>query len=264
MRPLAGVLATLLAFGPAGCAHRGPIVPLAPEPKPEIGTVGLVVASSGPNTGSFQRPGLVGSAEGAKAGARAGVFAPAKAGLVVAIVSASARSGYGVLLGLMVAAAGLVVAPVSAGVGAAVGAIVAPSRSDVEQSGAALERAVADANLPDALTAWIIEAGGRRPIVPGADPAGPMVDTFLEIDTPYVALSSNDPTDWTPELRLRLSVRARLVRASDSEELRTWSWEQEGPKATFVEWGRDDARMLRAELERAGRALAAKVIADLY
>src|SRR5215510_5227522 len=62
----------------------------------------------------------------------------------------------------------------------------------------ALQRACVDINLPDALTAWIIDAGGERQIISVADPAAPAVDTFLKLDAPQVSLTSKNPTDWKP------------------------------------------------------------------
>jgi len=79
-----------------------------------------------------------------------------------------------------------------------------------------------------------------------------------------VTLTSKDPTDWQPGLRLRLSVGGRLVRAWDGEELGSWVWEQDGPEARFFAWGKDDARRFRDELARAGEALATEMIADLF
>ena len=268
MRPLALFMAAVLVLGPVGCAHRATVPTAVPEPKPDAGTVGLVVPP-GPYSPNFQRPGAVGAGQGAKQGAKTGVMVPFMPGVVVIAVGLDARgdprgAAAALLTGLAMLGAGLVLAPVGAGVGAAVGAIAAPSLDEVERSAAALERAFADANLPEALPAWIIEAGGERPIVSIADPAGPTVDTFLELEAPLISLASKDPTDWRPGLRLRVLLRGKLVRASDAEELRAWSWEHEGSKATFLEWGKDEARLFRTELESAGRALAAKVIADLY
>jgi hypothetical protein len=262
VKHLAVVLVALLALGLVGCAHRTPTV--APAPKPDAGTVGLAVAP-GPSTPSFQRPGAVGAGDGARKGAARGVLATLLPGLVV--TGAGAYGGgdaYGLVARLMLLGAGGALAPVGAGVGAAVGAIVVPGSEEVERSAAALERAFADADLSYSLTAWIMDAAGQRPIVTVADRASPMIDSRLEIDAPSVSLTSKDATDWWPALRLRVSIRARLLRASDGEELRAFAWEQEGPTATFRRWGKDDARLFRAELEHAGRALAAKVVADLY
>jgi len=144
------------------------------------------------------------------------------------------------------------------------GALTVPSEDKVERNEAMLERALADASLPDALTFWIMEAGGHRPIFFGGDPDGPAVVTLLALDAPQVSLTSRDPTVWRPGLRLRVSTRAPPLRASDGLELGAWFWEHEGLKATFFEWDANDAKLQRQELERASRALAAQVIRDVY
>jgi len=259
LRPLAALVAALLVLELAGCARRTPIS-WPPEQKYDPGTVGLAITKQGPDA-TFQRPGTIGAGPGAKHGARTGAVVPLVPGMVVTEYGGDARV---VIFGLMLLGAGAILAPVGAGVGAAVGALTAPSKDAVDQNTAALERAFTGANLSDALTLWIIEAAGQRPIVPAVDPDSPAVDTLLELESLHVSLTSKDSTDMRPGLRLRMSIHGKLVRALDGEELGAWSWEQRGAKATFFEWGKDDARMLRAELERAGRALAAQVIRDLY
>ena len=179
-------VAAVLVLGPVGCAHRAPVPAAPPEPKPDAGTVGLVIPP-GPYSPNCQRPGTVGAGEGSKEGAKTGAMVPFVPGVAVIAVGLEARGDprgavAALFTGLAMLGAGLALAPVGAGVGAAVGAIAAPSRDEVERSAAALERALADADLPEALTSWIIEAGGPRPIVSVADPAGPAVDTFLELD----------------------------------------------------------------------------------
>jgi len=268
MRSLAVIVAALLMLGPVGCAHRAPQsaapMPTAvPEPKPAIGTVGLVVAPD-PLSPTFQLPGIVGTGEGAREGAKIGAAAPLLPGLFFISASKQTSDPATVTVGLYLIGAGLALAPVGALVGAAAGALAAPSRAEFEQSVTALQRACVDINLSDALTAWIIEAGGERQIFSVTDPAAPAVDIFLKLDAPRVSLTSNNPTDWKPGLRLRVSLSAKLVRAADGEQVRTWSLEHEGRKAKFVEWGKDDARLFRTELELAGRALAAKIIEEMF
>lgn len=261
--PVAILLVALVALAPLGCAHRRPEPVSVTPDKPATGTVALAVSPTVPD-GLFQRPGAVGAGQGAKDGAVVGAVVALVPGLVVTKVTAEAGSAQGLVVGLMMLGAGLVLAPVGAGVGAALGAIVAPSRDEVERTALTLEQALADTNLHEALTAWILKAAGERPVVAGTAPESVVADTVLEINSVDVALVSKDPTDWRPALRLRLAISGRLVRASDGEALRSWRWEHEGAKARFLEWGRDDARVFRAELERSGRALAATVIEDLF
>src|SRR5262249_62160982 len=65
MRPLAVLVAALVILGPVGCAHRAPPPTAMLEPKSDIGTVGLVLRLD-PSSPTFQRPGPVGAADGAR------------------------------------------------------------------------------------------------------------------------------------------------------------------------------------------------------
>jgi hypothetical protein len=244
LRPLAALVALTLTLSSLGCAHRAPTVTVAPpEPKAELGTLGLK-PTPGPYTGTFQRPGVIGASGGAKAGALAGAAAPFLPGWVVLKeLRGDPRTAIG---GLMLLGAGAALAPVGAAVGAAVGAIAAPPAEVVARSAAALERALAEANLEESLPAWIIAAGIERPMVLVAAPDGPVIDTVLELASPRIFLVSDKPADWNPALRLTVRLVGSLTRASDGEPLRTYSWGHEGPSATFVEWAKDDARIFRA------------------
>jgi hypothetical protein len=260
---LADLSWTLLFLMMFGCAHRA-IPPVVAElPKPEVGTVAVANAAGSP-TVNFERPRLVGGGRGAKEGAKAGALAPILPGLAVSAVGGEAREGSILLVGLMLTGAGIALAPVGAGVGAAIGAIAAPSEEEVERCASALARVVGETDLSTSLAGWIVEAAGRRPIVRADELASAVADTRLQLDATGVSLSSDNPKQWQPRLRLRASITARLVRTTDDDVLRAYEWVHEGPEATFVEWGKNDARMLRTELERAGRALAAKAIADLW
>src|SRR5262249_25589261 len=158
------------------------------------------------------------------------------------------------IFGLALLAAGVVIAPAGAGVGAAVGAFRAPSAGMVERNEETLARALADASFSDALAYQIVEVGGARPIFFCADPVPAAVATWLALDAAQVLLTSNDSTDWRPDLRLRVSLRGRLLRDSDGGELGAWTWQHEGRQAPLFEWGANDASLFRAELERALRA----------
>ena len=190
VRPLAVLVAALLVFELAGCSHRTPI-PWPPEQKYDPGTVGLTITKEGPDA-TVQRPGSIGAEQGAKYGAKSGVNTLLEPGKVL---TKYGGHPYAVLLGLMLLGAGAVLAPVGASVGAAVGAVTAPSEEEVERSAATLERALADVKLSDALTLWIVEAAGQRPMVPASNSDGPAVDTWLELESPHVSLTSKDPTE---------------------------------------------------------------------
>src|SRR5215470_12818724 len=150
-------MAALVMLGPVGCAHRTPLPTAAMEPKPDIGTVSVVVGPD-PSSPYFQRPSAVSAGEGAKEGAKTGAIAPLIPGLYFIALFGEPCVRYICEFGLVLIGAGLVLAPVGAAVGAAVGALSVTSEEDVEQGMAALEWAFADINLSDALPAWIIEA----------------------------------------------------------------------------------------------------------
>src|SRR5215813_462654 len=137
-RALATLLIAVLALELFGCAPRAPLPVLAPEPKPDLGAVGLTIAQEGPDS-TFQRPGVVGAGDGAKEGAKIGALASITPG--VAVLAGSSGDPRVVMVGLA-----------SAGVGAAVGALAVPSREKVERNEAALEHAVIDASLSHVLT----------------------------------------------------------------------------------------------------------------
>src|SRR5262245_6249747 len=148
--PVALMLVALVALGPVGCAHRRPEPVVAVPEKPATGTVALVVSPAVRYT-RFQQPGVVGAGQGAKEGASVGAVVPLVPGVFV--IKGTAPDIRVLVVGLAMLGAGLVLAPVGAGVGAAVGAVAAPPTDEVEKTAATLEQALAEANLPETLTA---------------------------------------------------------------------------------------------------------------
>lgn len=259
-------VAATFALSSLGCASGPPLItslpPIEPE-KPPTGRVVLVMSGANPSA-QLQKPGVMGPGEGAAAGAALGATVPPMIGM--GILASSRGSITGLFFGLAAFGAGIVAAPVGAGVGAAVGALAAPSREEANQNAGILQRAFAEMRLGEELAAEILAVGGAYPIllpiVEHQDSTMPAVDTFLEIDAPRVSLTSNDVTEWRPELRLRVAVDATLVRASDREELAHWTWTHESQKARLGDWSRDDARLFRVELEHAIRAVAERAVSD--
>jgi hypothetical protein len=164
---------------------------------------------------------------------------------------ASAAAGLGVGLG------------VGLGLGLVTGAIVVEAR----HSTAAVLRAFGEMPVAEVLVNDILEVGRSYRVLPPIedrpDTGAPAVDTFLELESPRVSLTSDDITVWSPDLQLRLAVGAKLVRASDREELAHWSWEHKGPAASLSDWSQDDAHLFRMELDRALRAIALQAIKDV-
>ena len=281
-RAVSAALVTLVAYGPLGCAHRPLITSLPPVvmEKPP-GTVALMISNAAPSA-RIQQPGFVNrtvgtgttrmarrgddveigrsvmTSEGPFTSEPTNLFAlsPGLERLVRAGVTNS--GGHPVVLGAAV------------GVGLVVGA--ASLALDLLNADAAHEsqtvlRAFDDARVSEALVDKLLEAGRSYrilpPIVEQPDAATPTVDTFVGLETLRVLLVSDDTRIWSPKLQLRVAVGGTLVRASDWHELAYWSWEHRGPTAGLAEWSRDDARLFRAELDRALGALAVRAITDV-
>jgi len=281
----------LVAFGPIGCAGRQPLItslppleeqqaaaaregiadspsfqlifsegkPLAePLALPPLGKIVLVMSDIAPSPW-FQLPAAVGAAHGAIHGAVVGAQVPLFFSGILAQGAAKGDRG-----GLIVFGASLAAVPVGAALGAGIGALAAPSREEVEQGTAVLERAFADMRVSDTLVSQIQEAARRHPILvlsverPGSPAIG--ADTVLDINVPQVALGSYSLSDWAPKLRLRVGVWVRLVRTSDGQELDRWWCEYAGSTAPLADWSKDDAGLFRAELEQALEAVALQAV----
>jgi len=226
---------------------------------PPTGNIALVMADIAPIP-RFQRPFAVGAAEGAMRGALVGATVP----LMFSEVLVQGGAAHGDRGGLILVGAGLAVIPVGAAIGAGIGALAAPSREEVERGTQLLERAFADMRVSDTLVSQIQEAARSHPIlvlsVQGSRSPAPAPDTVLEIDAPRVSLTSFSANDWIPDLRLRVGLWVRLLRASDGQELARWWWERSGSTARLADWSKDDAALFRAELEHALETVALRAV----
>ena len=279
-------VAVLVALGPAGCASGPPLITSLPplpqeQEKPPVDTakspaqrnIALVMSDVTPD-GRFQRPAVVGPLEGAKSGAAIGALAPILVASTIGSAAGQSKSAEAGIVALGIFAAGLAVAPVGAVLGAGIGAVMAPTREEAEQSAAWLERAFSDMPLAKILVSEFRAAGDSRGIlfttVARGDSVTATADTVLELGPPRVSLTSKSSgelsPDWSPAFQLRVAVDVTLVRVSGVDETRRWSWwwTHEGEVAApFWDWSRGDARMFRSELERALRGLALRAVDEL-
>lgn len=149
------------------------------------------------------------------------------------------------------------------GLGLVMGTIVV----DSARSTVAVLNAFADTRVHEALANAIADAGQSRrvlaPVTELPDPAAPRPEFLLALESVKISLVSDDPTYWSPDLPLRVELRAKLIRESDSEELEYWSWEHKGPITSLTNWGQNSAQPFREELDRAIRALAVRVVEDV-
>ena len=277
--------AALIALASTGCRSGAPLItslpPLAEEPetppvqtteRPAQRNIALVMSDVAP-VGRIQRPAVAGRLEGAKSGAAIGAMAPI---MVASTIGAAGRSNSAEagIFALGIFAAGLAVAPVGAGLGAGIGAVMAPTRDEADEGTARLERAFADVSVSKILVSEFRAAGDARGIrfttAARGDSATATADTVLEIGPPRVSLTAKSAgelsPEWSPGFQLRVVVDVTLVRATGVDETRRWSWwwKHEGEVAApFWDWSRNDARMFRSELERALRGLALAAVDEL-
>ena len=266
------VVAVTVTLGPAGCGPQ--LITSLPAPPPEkraTGPVALVMPNAPPDV-RIQQPGFVnrGSTRMSESFDRRFVTAtqapvgppapppPALSGLVMLGAGGLATRG------AAGAGVGLGVGPgIGIGLGLVTGAIVV----DAVKSTVAVLNAFADTRITEAFANGILEAGQSRRILPPSveqpDTGTPRADFLLELESLRVSLVSDDTSIWSPDLPLRVEVRAKLVRESDREELSYWSWEHKGPTTSLANWGQDNAQSFRVEFGRALRALAVRVVDDV-
>ena len=249
------LIGTLL--GPWGCATKSHRIPtLSEEVRAEIGTLGVATSSIIP-TSDLKSPTSgrgSGAAKGAGLGAR-----------TMALASLSGGKGQP-LTGLVV----LSLTPIAAAGGAIYGAIVAPSAQKVKEAETALASALSDLKVQEAIHAHALQAARGRVgyrVVPLGDT--PDVDAILEIGVVSVKLAGAAALDIDPPLQLVILACPRLVRRADGREL--YPAEPTTPAVVhmsaprkFIEWGEQDARLFREEMERAYQNLAERAVEEMF
>ena len=254
------LIGTLL--GPWGCTTSSPrIPPLSEEVRTQIGTLGIATSSIVP-TADLNAPT---GGKGAVKGAGQATLAMASA----AGISASAGRAGGLIgaIGVLVV---LGVTPVAALGGAIYGAIVAPSAQKVKGAETTLANALADLKIQEAIHDHVLQAArdrvGHRVVSLGETPD---VDAILEIDVPSVRLAGTAALDIDPPLHLVVLACPKLVRRADGLQLYPPKSAtlaivyMSGPRK-FLEWGGEDARLFREEMERAYQSLTITAVEEMF
>ncbi len=265
------LIPVVLTAGLAACAtEQRTFPPPSAEIREELYASQVVMGGSAstarphePNSGVG-----AGAAEGALGGAAVGAtpIVLCHPDLIIATL------GLSCMIGLPVAA---VTTPVGALVGAGVGAGVAHPEEEVEAASASLITALAEANLTEDLFEHLRAAGaGHRvatlaqaedtadPVSPheGSDAIPP--DTVLEIGVSHVRFDSSG--EWDPDLSIRISARAHLVRGPDGRVAYRRAWEYRSPWRGYFDMAEDDARLLRTMIDIGLGQLAEAIATDLF
>ena len=290
------VVPTVAAFliGQLGCASRPiRVSPPSDQPRPQLGTVGVVSARSTPESKYWTstdagRGAVEGLSKGAKIGAKVGFWPGAIAGGLVGTLAALAAGGGGsgggvgvlgvalVVGGATAGASALVAAPVGAAVGAVRGALKAPPRAAVKKAEAELATILADLNIQEAMRDQIIQLVQEQTqhFVLLTDQgltahdtetsyrslSGEGIDTVLELGVSAIELSG--PWGLNPRGALLMTVRARLIQVADGAELYARDFEYAGGVSPFVDLA-DNPGPLREELQLASQNLAKEIVGEL-
>ncbi len=271
MEPLrqSGRISGLLVLGllALGCAHSPVAAPsVAPEIRESLGRMG--VAYEGPASLWANAKPLRGAGRGAGRGVQAvveGVFQPM-----------FERGDPRGLVGL------ILFGPPIAGVGALVGAVLAPSEAAVVEAETVLNEAVVDPDLVVGLRDRFLQAVQRRR--PQARVTLPLSDTgaaeeslapvawaregittVLEARGPAISLMKGSLSgSINPSLRLSVRLGTRVIRTADGSVLYWSSLVYEGETRTYTGWAANNAQPLREAVLRAMETLVQQSVALVF
>jgi hypothetical protein len=223
-----------------------------------------------PNLGAVAIAGLPGAtpylsataAKGSGEAARQGAGAGLKLGGIIAIAGGTGGDARLLLISVPVGAA---VALVGTPLGAVMGAANARSKAEVEAAEAVIHTALAAMDPHPRLA----EAIRNQPLLvtylkahePAASRHG--IGTIVEVGVTRYGLTKVGLAVTDPDFRLYVEARLRLVRAGDNAELYLRAWRYEGATHAFFRWADGEGALLRAELERAYRELAERIVRHL-
>ncbi|MFQ5958620.1 MAG: hypothetical protein ACE5LF_04550 [Alphaproteobacteria bacterium] len=274
-RWMIATLSAVMLLAAAGCAERAerskPLSALPPPPREDIrariGVVGVAVAAEATRR-DFQKP--PGKGKGAAIGAAQGFGGSILLGM-------SGGGGGDPQVGALLAALGIAFAPVAAVGGLVVGAVKGVPAEEVAAAEAALARAIdelgADRALQERVYRLVREHAARdavmltelatvEPDATVASPVGGKIDSLLAIGVPSLALVGSGKIN--PPLVLVARAKVSLRDAAGGTRLYHTQVEFIGAAHTFTEWAADDARLFRAEIDRALGRLAEKIVDEVF
>ena len=187
-------------------------------------------------------------------------------------------------LGAVVALA-LGTATADVALGTLYAAFAAESKERIAQVATALSKAGEGGRLEERLRDRIVDAAqqnARGQLVPLREPtlfqrplsngravdldyrafAVQGIDTIIEVKATSAAFVG--PKNINPALALKVRVRVRLVRTKDGGEAYLDYLSYAGSPRRFVEWGSDDARPYRDELQRCVDNLAHEIVTQIF
>jgi hypothetical protein len=255
--PSAGRLAGALALSLVAACAAVPPSTVDPATRQSLGRIAVVASGTEP------RIELAGIPSGKGHAAAQGAW------LGVECAGRSTELGAAALL------MWVIVCPAVTVVGSVAGAASAESREAVDAGRARLQEAGATYAVQRALREQVArrahaELGERyieivpreSPVAwPGADYAGlaPLgADSVLEASIAYIGTRSDG--GFNPPLEIVVEASVRLIRAADNNVVFDEKFDFAGARRRLADWIKDDARPLRAELERAYAELGRHIV----
>ena len=254
----------------AGCAPRF-AVPPAEDLRAGFGRVGLVMAGFDPDVQ------ILTPAKGAREGVGRGAgWGAARVGREFAQGCGTGDPYAGLVCYLLMVPAMVV--------GAAVGGVVGGAKAQPEEviiaAEAEIQKAIADLGITDRFRDELLktaqeEANATLVPVVGAGPVTPEqkleyrecrsqhVDTVLEVSVLSFGLQDGK-LEVNPALGLFFTVRGRLVRVADGEELHETTVSYRTPRGTFAQWAENDASRLSAAMEDAYDVLSREIVEEIF
>ena len=255
---LSWVTLALVAYLSAGCA-TDPAQATHPFPPPPTEEVRsslkhiLVVSASSDTRSYFAKPDTTGKAIGK--GALLGMATVGEA-------MGHASSGIGVLVVVFAL-------PVGAAVGAISGGMHGTSKEEVVAVEKTLTRAFSEMDFQTAIRRQVVEAGRnntRREFISDelsqATSDGRYSDAILEVTVLSAGLAGKG--EKGAPLTMFLRVQVRLLKSAAELPLYCNTWVETSGARPFREWGENDGQAFRTELGNASRAVAERIIEELF
>ena len=244
-----------------GCATIPvPPPPLSEETRATLGTIGIVSARFIPEV-KLQKP--RGKMSGFAAGAGEGALAVGGGGHC---------QGFGCVFALALI-------PVGALVGGISGAVKGVSAEEKKKAEDALEAALKQLKIQEALRNRILDIGRAKTThnIILVEEGGPVssdekvsyvwakskgIDTILEVNVMKFGL--NGPSEANPPLEFFMSIQIRLVKVTDGSVLYANKFHYVSFPHKFIDWAQDNARLFSEECDRAYQSLAEKTVEELF
>ncbi len=199
--------------------------------------------------------------KGPATGGLEGAWRGMRIGFVDPILVGAKLSGPG--SGAIPFLAGVGLAPVGALMGGVVGAVAAQPKAKMEEKGAVIRTALNELKIQEAFSGCASSALRERAPHIARGSEGESSSTMLEVTVETFGL---DGDSWmiNPPLRLVMTERTRMIRASDGAELYTHRFTWRGQLRPLDDWVAQAPTLLKKEAGWACQSLAESLVDEVF